>query len=240
MSCPAVPLRGPLVEARFVARPNRFLVRALLPGGEEVWAHLPNSGRLRDLLIPGCRIWLRPAPALRKTPFTAVLVEPPEGGLASLDTTLPNRVAGAALAAGVLEELSGWRLAGAEVTVGGSRFDFHLRAVRGRREMFLEVKSVTLVEGGVALFPDAVTARGARHVRELAELARRRGKAAAVLFVVQRADAHSVRAAHAIDPDFARALAEARDAGVRILGRRCEVGMEEVRLGEALRVEYDV
>lgn len=237
MSAPFVPLAGPLAEARFVARPNRFLVHARLGGGEEVAAHLPDPGRLEELLVPGRRIWLRPAPRVgrgagRKTAWTAVLVQTPAGdGLVSVDTTLPNRLVAAALAAGVLPELAGWALERAEAPLGRSRFDFLLAAPEDRR-LVLEVKSVTLVEEGVGLFPDAVTARGARHLRELAELAGRPGWQAAVLFVLQRPDAERILAAPEIDPDFAQALAEARAAGVRVLGRRCHVALDRVTLGE--------
>ena len=91
---------------------------------------------------------------------------------------------------------------------------------------------MTLVEDGVALFPDAVTARGARHVRELTELAGRDGWEAAVFFVVQRDDAHRVEAARSIDPDFADALAKAKKAGVRVLARRCSVSIEGITLGD--------
>jgi sugar fermentation stimulation protein A len=119
--------------------------------------------------------------------------------------------------------------------VGRSRFDFLLRG-RGNRRLALEVKSVTLVEEEVGLFPDAVTARGARHLRELADLAGRAGWAAAVLFAVQRADVRRVRAAREIDPNFAAALEEARRAGVRVLARRCRVGLDRITLGAPVPV----
>lgn len=244
------PLHGPLLPSTFLARPNRFLVRCRLgeeggpddDPGDVVEAHLPDPGRLEELLVPGRRVWLRPAAAPhRKTRWTAVLVQTPDGeGRISVDTTLPNRLVGRALEAGALEELSGWELDGREVTVGGSRFDFVLRPAGAEEEtddgrrLVLEVKSVTLVEDGVGLFPDAVTARGARHVRELAELAGRPDREAAVLFVLQRPDARRVHAARSIDPDFARALSEAKEAGVRVLARRCRVEPERVVLGEAI------
>lgn len=233
MKRPSVPIRGPLARARFVDRPNRFLVRALLEDGGRTEAHLPDPGRLEELLVPERRIWLRPAAAPhRRTAWTAALVESPDGGgLVSLDTTLPNRLVGAALSAGALPELAGLRLDRAEVPVGASRFDFRLLPGGGGLPLLLEVKSVTLLEDGVGLFPDAVTARGARHLRELAELARSGEARAAVLFVVQRADARRIAAARAIDPGFAAALEEAKAAGVRTLGRRCRVTLERVSLG---------
>jgi sugar fermentation stimulation protein A len=237
-----VPFPNPLCEAWFVARPNRFLLHcelspgATAPGASEsdrvVKAHLADPGRLKELLLPGQRVWLRPAAsATRKTAWSAVLVESPDGdGLVSVDTTMPNRLIHRALEAGALEEFRGWSLERAEWTHGRSRIDFLL--ARDEERLALEVKSVTLVEDGVALFPDAVTARGARHVRELAELAQRDRWSAAILFVLQRPDAHRIEAAASIDPAFAAALADAREAGVQVLGRRCHVTLQALTLGE--------
>ena len=122
-----------------------------------------------------------------------------------------------------------------EVVVGRSRLDFLLSREGGRR-LFLEVKGVTLVKERTALFPDAVTERGARHVRELAEIALQPGSEAAILFVLQRADAEKIRAAREIDSKFAEALEEARDAGVRLFGRRCRVQSDRVVLGSPVPV----
>jgi sugar fermentation stimulation protein A len=229
-----IPFPGPLREARFIARPNRFLLHcALEPCGPDtlpVSVHLADPGRLKELLLPGQRVWLRPAASpTRKTAWSAVLVESPDGtGLVSVDTTMPNRLIHRALEADALDEFAGWGLERTEWTHGRSRIDFLL--ARDVRKLALEVKSVTLVEDGVALFPDAITARGARHVRELAELARQDRWEAAILFVLQRDDAHRVEAARSIDPAFADALAEAKKAGVRILGRRCRVTLDQLEL----------
>lgn len=233
-----VPLEGPLVETRFVERPNRFLLRCRIPGETEVQeVHMADPGRLRELLLPGKRVWVRPASgAKRRTRWTAVLVESPDGeGLVSLHTTLPNTLIHRALEARALEELAGWSLEKAEWPHGRSRLDFLLRNEAGQR-MAMEVKSVTLVEEGIARFPDAVTARGARHVRELAALSREEGFQAAILFVLQRHDAGAIEAARSIDAVFADALAEAREAGVRVLGRRCRVTLDQVALGEPVPV----
>jgi sugar fermentation stimulation protein A len=154
----------------------------------------------------------------------------------SLDTTLPNRLIGNALKQGAMSEFAAWQLDRHEVRIGKSRFDFLLRAPASRK-LVLEVKSVTLVENRVGLFPDAVTVRGARHVRELASVARRRNWRAAVLFVAQRSDASRIHAARGIDPDFADALEEAKAAGVRVLGRRCRVKTDRVTLGSAVPVD---
>ncbi len=195
-------------------------------------AHLADPGRLRELLVPGRRMGLRreaPSPT-RKTGWTALVVEDPPGiGWVSVNTAQPNHLVRRALEAGALSEFEGWRCVGREVRYGSSRLDFLLENADGARQ-YVEVKSVTLVEGGVAMFPDAVTARGARHVEELIG-AVEGGHRAAVLFVLQRPDAHRIVAARSIDPNFSEALARAEAAGVRVLGRRCEVGWEGIRLG---------
>jgi len=166
-----------------------------------------------------------------------VLVENPSGqGLVSLDTTLPNRLIADALKEGALDEFAGWALERVEFAHGRSRLDFLLRGEDGR-SLALEVKSVTLVENGVALFPDAVTERGARHVRELTEIAGKPGWKSAVLFVLQRSDAHTIRAARGIDPGFASALAEGIASGIRVYGRRCRVFLDRVELGPPVLVD---
>lgn len=268
-SAPSVGLGGPLAPARFVERPNRFVVRCRIAGppgredavageagpatftreaagiggnpraagGEVVEAHLPDPGRLEELLVPGRRLLLRPAARPgRRTDWTVLLVRAPDAGpWVSVDTTLPNRLVEKALRSGFVEELRGWALEATEVRLGGSRLDFVLARGGGRR-LALEVKSVTLVVDRTARFPDAVTARGARHVRELAELAGRDGWASAVLFVAQRPDVDRIVADGETDPEFARALEAAREAGVRCLGRRCHVTRQRVRMGVSVPV----
>ena len=229
-SLPTVDWGAPLVEARFRERPNRFVVHADVVG-RTVVAHLADPGRLRELLVPGARMGLRPEPEspTRKTRWTALLVESPDGdGWVSVNTTLPNLLVDRALRAGAMAEFRGWRYVRREVTWGGSRLDFLLEGEGGGR-LYVEAKSVTLVEDGVALFPDAVTARGARHLEELIDVVEA-GHAAAVLFVLQRPDAHRIVAARHIDPVFADTLARAAASGVRVLGRRCRVGWAGIEL----------
>jgi len=233
----STPIPGPLEPARFLDRPNRFVVRCRLEStGGVVEAHIRERGRLEAILVPGRRLWVCPsADPTRRTAWTAFLAESPAGeGWVSLDTTLPNRLIRRAIEAGGLPELEGWRLERAEWPHGGSRFDFLLARPKDGRRLVLEVKSVGLVDDGVALFPDAPTARGARHLRELAAIAARDGWEAAVLFVVQRGDAREVRAAAHIDPAFAAALDDAARAGVGVLARRCEVRLDRVVLGPRL------
>lgn len=232
----SVPIAGPLVRSRFLRRHNRFLLQVELEdSGDAVDAHMADPGRLRELLLPGRRIWLRSAsnPG-RKTRWSAVLVEDPAGrAMVSLDATLPNRLIRRALKENALREVAGWALVRAEFPMGRSRLDF-LLANTGGRQMAMEVKSVTLVEDGVALFPDAVTERGARHLKELGQVAAKPEWEAAVLFVVQRSDAESVRAARSIDPRFADALVDAKKAGLHVFGRRCHVFLDRVDLGDVL------
>jgi sugar fermentation stimulation protein A len=211
----------PLQKANFIERPHRFAVRAALDHDDRrVEAHLPDPGRLRELLLPGAELWLQPASRPgRKTSFSARLVRSVTGELVGVDTQLPNRLVAQALRDRELSPFTLWELAGAEVTHRSSRFDFLLRDAAGQPH-YLEVKSVSLVEDGVALFPDAVTARGRRHLAELTEL-RRTGHGASVLFVVQRGDASRVRANARRDPDFAEAMAVAARAGVQFQARSC-------------------
>ncbi|MFO7259802.1 MAG: DNA/RNA nuclease SfsA [bacterium] len=236
MSTIATPIPGPLEPARFVERPNRFLIRCRLEAtGEVVGAHLGDPGRLEAIFVPGRRVWVRPsADPARRTRWTALVAESPVGeGWVSLDSTLPNRLVRRALEAGALPELDGWQLERAEWRHGSSRFDFLLAGPGGRR-LALEVKGVNLVEDGVAMFPDAPTARGARHLRELAQIAARDGWEAGVLFIVHRKEARAFRAAAHIDPQFSAALDDAARAGVRVMARLCAVALDRATLGPPL------
>ena len=206
---------GPLVRGRFIARPNRFLVRCRLDGGKRVTAFLPNPGRMEELLFPEVELTLVPAPAggPRRTRWTCVAVER-EGETLFLDTHRTNDVARHLLESGRVPGLRGWRIAGAEVTAGRSRFDFVLE--RGTRRLWLEVKSCTLFGNGGAMFPDAVTERGRRHLLELGEMPRRRGEKPAVMFVVHTPSARWFLPDYHTDLAFSRTFLEVRRK-VRIL-----------------------
>lgn len=216
------PLRGCFVE-----RPYRFLARVRLEDGAVVDAHLANPGRLTGVLAPGCDVLIDgPFPPPRTLPYTA-LASRVRGLWAGTVTTYANRVFPSLLDAGLFPELAGGTVR-AEVSHGRSRFDF----VVGDR--FVEVKSVSLAEGGRGLFPDAVSDRAARHCGELARLARR-GPAPAIVFVAQRGDVVSVSPAEAIDPAFAAALRRAARAGVVVLA--CALRMSRTGATAARRVE---
>jgi sugar fermentation stimulation protein A len=209
------------IPAFFVGRPNRFVVEAVLERGRRVRAHLADPGRLRELLIPGAPLRLRPVPPApgRKTRFTVALVRSPVPPRAwvSVDTALANELAAPLLGRGAVRGIGSRWAVRREVRRGASRFDFLL--TRADEELLVEVKSVTLVERGIARFPDAPTVRGARHVRELTEVASHGGRAM-ILFVVQRSDARAVRAHAPTDPLFADALAAARRGGVLLRAAR--------------------
>ena len=229
------PVRFPrLVPGVFVDRPNRFLVRAQVDG-VIVEAACGDPGRLVELLRPGVPVLLAPCgpgATARRTRFTILLAR--EGRQwVSVQPVLANRVFAAALEAGRAPGLPGWRIARREVRHGASRFDFLLS--RRDRALLAEVKSVSLVDGGRALFPDAPTVRGARHVRELAAH-RRRGGDSLLVFVVQRSDARSVSPHAAIDPDLAAAVGEARRAGVRLAAYTCRVTPAGCRLDRPIPV----
>jgi len=223
---------GPLLPARFLSRPNRFLIVAERHG-RRVLAACRDPGRLEGLLVPGVELRLLPVRrAGRRTAYDVALVRAGRAWT-SLVPVLANRVLEAAIAAGEAPGLRAARVVGREVKRGGSRFDF-LLAHRGRR-VLTEVKSAGLVVDGRALFPDAPTLRGARQVRELTTHVRR-GGAGLLVFVVQRSDARSVAPHRAIDPGFADALAEARRAGVRLLAFNCQVSPGGCRLRDRIPV----
>jgi len=240
-----VPLVGaaPLAAATFLARPNRFLVAARLEDGATVAAHLADRGRLLTKLVPGARLVLGHKPGEgRKTQYQVAGVYVGDQ-LVSLDTHLPNRLVEAALRAGALPQFAGYPHVEREVQVGASRFDFGLAPAAptgtkrhgGACPCIVEVKSVADVVDTIAVFPDAPTTRGRRHLLELAHLAEA-GVRSAVVFVVQRGDGTAVAVNRAIDPDFAVALSEVARRGVELYAYRCPLTLAGIRLGEGLPV----
>ena len=230
-------LPAPLQEAQFLSRPNRFTCLVQLPRqSKPVSAHLPDPGRLRELLRPGARVWLEPkSGAQRKTRFQVWLVEKDQT-LVSLNTQLPNILVQEALEQGSLSELSQYTSWKRECRVGSSRLDFFLENADGT--CWMEVKSVTLVEDGRGLFPDAPTERGRKHVAELTKL-RQSGARAVVFFVVQRDDALSVAANHRTDAKFAQALHTAHRCGVEFIAYNCVVTSALAAINQRIPVVVD-
>lgn len=204
---------GPLLPARFVERPNRFLTRVEIDG-TVVDSHLPDPGRLQELLLPGAELLVRPVPKNqpRKTRYSTVMVKKNDQWI-SLVSALPNRFVSEALRDDLLPQFHGYSLVQPEITVGSHRFDFLLENNSNIR-LYLEVKSVTYVENRIAQFPDAVSARATRHARALADLVKK-GNDAGILFVCQRPDADEFRPLWDRDPMFSQTLLDTVEQGVR-------------------------
>ncbi len=226
-----------LYPGRLLRRYQRFLADVLLESGETVTAHCPNSGSMRGCATPGSPVLLSlSSNPKRKLAHTWELVEA-DGVWVGINTALPNRIVHEAIAAGEVQELAGYDAIRPEVPYGtGSRIDLLLTG--DRPPCYVEVKNVTLVEGGRALFPDAVTTRGQKHLRELMEVVRR-GERGVIFFLVQRPDAASVSPADSIDPEYGRLLRLAVAQGVEALAYRAEVTPEEIRLSCRLPVRLD-
>jgi sugar fermentation stimulation protein A len=225
-------LPQPLEEACFRRRVNRFAAEVVV-GRQSRLAHVPNSGRLNELLTHGARVYVHPAARSgRKTSHDLLLVEF-GGHLVSIDSRAPAAIAAeAVLSKGVPPAPRADELR-REVPLGDRRLDLWLRS--GREEWLIEVKGCTLVVDGTALFPDAPTVRGRRHVEALTDAAAR-GKRTMVLFVIQREDARRFGTNSEGDPDFAAALAAAAQAGVNVAAYTCTVTLDSIELSRPVSV----
>ena len=218
-------------RGRFIERPNRFIALVEIEGNT-VRAHVPNTGRLRELLLPGTEVLLsRHGSEHRSTAYSLRLVRQGDHWVC-IDSASANAVTEEALARGWIPELKCYAAWQREVTAGRSRFDFLLR---GERPCWVEVKGVTLVANGWAAFPDAPTERGRRHIAELIER-RLAGDDAAVLFIIQNPSGHIFRPHHETDPAFAALLRRAAHVGVRILCYRLIVNEREMMVADRLPV----
>ncbi len=206
---------GKVIPGIFLSRPNRFIAHVLVNGKEEI-VHVKNTGRCKELLLPGVTVYLYcvPEDSNRKTRYDLVAVRKGDR-LINMDSQAPNAVA---------EEWLRKTLPGAdirrEVTYGSSRFDF--RIIEGERTIFLEVKGVTLEHNDIAMFPDAPTERGLKHLRELISC-KEQGYEAAVLFVIKMKGIRAFRPNDHTHPAFGDALREAHAAGVKIIAMDCIV-----------------
>ncbi len=221
-----------LTAAKFLERKNRF-VGLVDVAGQASPAHVPSSGRMRELLFPGNTVYVAPMPAGKRTQYRIHLARYGET-LVSVDSLLPNRLIYKSLLQQALAQFRGYRDIKREVSCGASRLDLYLED--GARRCFIEVKSVTLVEdGGVARFPDAPSARGKKHLQELVRTLDD-GFRAAVIFVVQRNDARVFSPNLATDPLFSEELHRAAAAGVDIYALGCSVSRQAVGLQKYLPV----
>lgn len=211
-------------RGRFVARPNRFIAHVEMNGSMEV-CHVKNTGRCRELLVPGREVYLAQAenPA-RKTRYDLIAVDK-SGLLINMDAQAPNKVFGEFAAAGAL--WPGLTAIRPEFTWEDSRFDFRLEDADG--PIFVEVKGVTLEEHGEARFPDAPTERGVKHLRGLQRVVEQGGRAA-VFFVIQMEGVTHFRPNDATHPAFGQALRQAAGAGVQVLAYDCAVTAESLTI----------
>lgn len=221
---------GEVCAGRFLQRPNRFVAHVETPEGVQI-CHVKNTGRCRELLVPGARVYLeRAAGEGRKTPFDLIAVE--KGNLLiNMDSQAPNRVFGEFAAAGRF--MPGLTAIRREYTWGDSRFDFLLEDKDG--PVFVEVKGCTLEEDGVARFPDAPTERGIKHLRGL-QRAVEQGHRAAVVFVIQMKGVRHFCPNDATHAAFGEALRRAADAGVRVLAYDCVVTADSLKIDSPVPV----
>lgn len=213
----------PMTPGIFLARPNRFIAHVEI-GGQVQVCHVKNTGRCRELLVPGAKVWcLESSNPNRKTKYDLICVE--KGSrLINMDSQAPNAAAGEWLRAGGLGPIDDLK---PEYTHGDSRYDFSF--IQNGRRCFLEVKGVTLETEGVCAFPDAPTQRGVKHIQGLIRAAQE-GYGAYILFVIQMADVISIHPNDATDPAFGQALREAAENGVRILAYDCAVTPETMEI----------
>ena len=218
-----------IVKGIFRARPNRFIAHVDIGGKEEI-CHVKNTGRCRELLVPGARVWCQEFDSpTRKTKYDLIAVQKGDH-LINMDSQAPNAAAKEWLSGGGLGKIEHLR---SEVFHGDSRFDFSF--VKDGKTCFLEVKGVTLENNGVCAFPDAPTTRGVKHLQGLTQ-AVQDGFGAYVLFVIQMENVKYLHPNDATDPAFGKALREAAAAGVQILAMACHVTPETMTITEAVSI----
>lgn len=219
-----------LREARFLRRPNRFIAHVLLDGQETV-CHVKNTGRCRELLVPGSVVYIQKASnPVRKTAWDLIAVRKGER-LINMDAAAPNAVFGEWLRAGGAGFVPS--LIRPECRFGDSRFDFYFQ--NGERRIFAEVKGVTLEEDGVVRFPDAPTLRGVKHLHGLADCLRD-GYEAWAVFVIQMRSVRYFEPNRRTHPAFADALRDAADAGVRLLALDCDITPGSLEIAEEVPI----
>lgn len=228
-------IESPLLRGKLLRRYKRFLADIELPGGEVITAHCPNTGSLLGCTPEGAAAVLRdsenPERKLRYT-WQAVKVD---GAWVNVDTSLPNGIVAEAIDAGEVAELTGYDSLRREVKYGkNSRIDILLE--RGDERCFVEVKSTTLAADGLARFPDAVTARGLKHLEELAAQAAE-GDRAVIFFLVARDDVERFAPADEIDPEYGKALRRVMNAGVEALAYTTIVKPEKLEIARRLPIE---
>lgn len=225
----------PLIEAKILKRYKRFLSDIEL-NGKIINAHVPNTGSMQSCWGPDwkCALSLSPNPD-RKMPYTLEMIHNGESWI-GVNTGNANKLAKEWLIEGQLPELKGYKTVVPEKKIGDSRVDFYLENHPTFPACYVEVKNVTLKLDEKAQFPDAVTERGQKHLRELMEI-KKSGLRAAMLFVIQREDVRVFTPASSIDAKYASLLREAAKSGVEIFAYQCRMDLKEISLGPAIPVE---
>lgn len=221
----------PLKPATLLKRYKRFLADVVTPEGETLTIHCPNTGAMTGCATPGDTVWYSTSESsARKYPHTWEISQTQQGAFICVNTLRANIVTKEAILAGHLPEFIGYDTVRSEVKYGaeGSRIDFLLQA-QGRRDCYIEVKSVTLAEQQSGYFPDAVTLRGQKHLRELMSVAAN-GDRAAILFAVLHSDVEHFSPARHIDEEYARLLKEAHCQGVEVIAYKAELSADNISL----------
>lgn len=225
-----------LITGRLIRRYKRFLADVRLDTGEEVTAHCPNSGSMKGCAIEGARVWLSLSDnPKRKYRHTWELIQAPDT-LIGINTIVPNRLVKLAAVHGAINEFNGYANVSSEVkTSAHTRLDLLLENAHNDKH-YVEIKNCTLVEDGVAMFPDAVTTRGQKHLEELEMLAAK-GHQASVFFLIQRMDAKVFRPADHIDRAYGEMLRKAVQNGVKIIVRDTCIDTREIRINRRIPVD---
>ncbi len=234
-------LPSPLLRGRLVQRYKRFLADVVLDTGETVTATCPNTGSMMGLCAPGMTVWLSESDSpTRKYRHTWEMVEADLGKgpcRVGINTGHPNKLVAEAIESGRIKELAGYASLRREVKYGrNSRIDLLLED-QARPPCYVEIKNVHMMrKAGLAEFPDSVTARGAKHLDELADMVRE-GHRAVMVFLVQRPDAARLKLADDVDPTYVAAFARARDAGVEALALRCRLTDDEIAVEKTIPIK---
>jgi len=229
-------LLPPMVSGTLIRRYKRFLADVELETGEKVTVHCPNSGSMKGCAIPGSPVWLSMSDnPKRKYRYTWELIDVP-GTMIGINTLVPNRLVKQAIENGLIKELSGYEQVKAEVkTSAHTRLDLLLESPV-KKKCYVEIKNCTLVEKGVAMFPDAVTTRGQKHLDELEHLVSC-GHRGVIFFLIQRMDAKSFKPADGIDKVYGEKLRKVVEQGVEVIAMDTVIDTQMIRVANSLPVQ---
>ncbi|MGD8812299.1 MAG: DNA/RNA nuclease SfsA [Thioalkalispiraceae bacterium] len=229
---------SPLLPGTLIKRYKRFLADIRLADGQLITAHSPNTGAMTGCAEPGSPVWVRDTQnPKRKYPYAWEVTTSTEGSLVGINTGLVNRLVSEAIESGLVGELQGYQQLRSEVKYGqeNSRIDLLLQDGQ-QADCYVEIKNVTAIdEAGVAIFPDAVSQRATRHLRELMHVVAQ-GQRGVIFFCIQRDDIEQFSPADNIDPEYGQMLRKAMNSGVEVLAYKASVNPEQIRLYEAVTV----